>query len=223
MKKSNVVLSLGIIAFLFAFALPQKNGRIFIIGDSISLGYFPHVKKALENDAEVSHNPGNAQHTGTGLRLLDKWLGDGQYDVILFNWGLWDLCYRNPASDMQGQRDKLNGEITFTVDRYQSNMEGLVQRLLKTGAKLIFVTSTVIPPDEAGRFEGDEVTYNEAAAAIMDKYGVEVLDLHRYSVAVHKEHKRGDGDVHYTVEGYQKLADIVVDAVRKTLKYTTAY
>src|SRR5690606_27105062 len=128
-----------------------------------------------------------------------------------------DLCYRNPESTVQGRRDKLNGEVTFTVDRYEANMEQLVQRLEKRG-KLIFVTSTVIPPGEAGRFEGDEVIYNEAATAIMDKYGVDVLDLHRYSVDIHKGYGRAEGDVHYTVEGYRRLAVPVVDALRKALR-----
>ena len=218
MKTNQIFIALIAVALLCAFTFPQSKKKVLIIGDSISLGYFPTVKKALANEAEVLHNPGNAQHTGTGLRLLDQWLGDQKYDVILFNWGLWDLCYRHPDSKVQGQRDKMNGEITYTVDRYEANMEKLVQRLKKTGAKLVFVTTTVIPPDEAGRFEGDEITYNNAAKAIMKKYDVAVCDLHQYSIAVHKQYKKADGDVHYTAEGYQKLGDYITEAVKKVLE-----
>lgn len=203
------------IFFAFAFTPPAK--KALIIGDSISIGYFPTVKKELAGEVEVLHNPGNAQHTGTGLRMLDKWLGDQKYDVILFNWGLWDLCYRHPLSTVQGRRDKLNGEITYTVDVYEKNIEELVKRLKKTGAKLVFVTSTVVPPDEAGRFEGDEIIYNDAAKAIMKKYDVEVCDLHRASIDIHKKYKMADGDVHYTKEGYEKLAEPIVAAIRKSL------
>ena len=66
--------------------------RILIIGDSISIGYTPFVKELFQGRAEVVHNPGNAQHTGTGLENIDLWLGDGHWDVIHFNWSLWDLC-----------------------------------------------------------------------------------------------------------------------------------
>ncbi len=215
MKRCSLMLTLCATLLFLAFTVPSK--KVLIIGDSISLGYFPYVKKALENEAEVRHNPGNAQHTGTGLRMIDKWLDDNQYDVILFNWGLWDLCYRHPESTVQGQRDKLNGEITFTVDRYEANMEQLVKRLKQTGAKLVFVTTTVIPPDEAGRFEGDELTYNEAAIAVMEKYGVQVLDLHTPSIAIHETYKKGEGDVHYTPEGYQQLAEHVAEGIRQAI------
>lgn len=218
MKTNQIFIVLTLVVLLSAFTFPQTKKKVLIIGDSISLGYFPTVKKALANEAEVLHNPGNAQHTGTGLRLIDQWLGDQKYDVILFNWGLWDLCYRHPDSKVQGQRDKLNGEITYTVDRYEANMEELVKRLKKTGTKLVFVTTTVIPPDEAGRFEGDEITYNNAAKAIMKKYDVELCDLHKHSVGVHQQYKLKDGDVHYQPEGYQKLADPIISAVRNALK-----
>lgn len=218
MKRNQVFIALTAIALFCAFTFPQAKKKVLIIGDSISLGYFPTVKKELAAEAEVLHNPGNAQHTGTGLRMIDQWLGDQKYDVILFNWGLWDLCYRHPDSKVQGQRDKLNGEITYTVDRYEANMEKLVQRLKKTGAKLVFVTTTVIPPDEAGRFEGDEITYNNAAKNVMKKYGVELCDLHQYSVEVHKQYKLKDGDVHYVPEGYQKLGGYIAGALKKALK-----
>ncbi|MFD1630151.1 SGNH/GDSL hydrolase family protein [Pseudopedobacter beijingensis] len=218
MKLNRIFLGLTTIALLFAFAftIPKKN--VLIIGDSISIGYFPTVKKDLVNEAEVFHNPGNAQHTGTGLRMLDKWLGDQKYDVIVFNWGLWDLCYRHPESTVQGRRDKLNGEITYTVDVYEKNIEELVKRLKKTSAKLVFVTTTMIPPDEAGRFEGDEITYNDAAKAVMKKYDVEICDLHKHSIDIHKKYKLKDGDVHYTAEGYQKLAEPVISAIKQALK-----
>ncbi|NGM63104.1 SGNH/GDSL hydrolase family protein [Sphingobacterium sp. SGG-5] len=208
-------LSVTIIA-LAASAPPKK--KVLIIGDSISIGYFPFVRNALTQSAEVSHNPGNARHTGAGLRLLDKWLDGEKYDLILFNWGLWDLTYRHPESTVQGKRDKVNGKVTFTVDRYKANMDKLVQKLKNTKTPLLFVTTTVVPPDEAGRFEGDEVIYNKAAAEVMKKYDVDIVDLHRYSVDIHKQYRLKEGDVHYTKEGYEELSKPIVDAIKKKLK-----
>lgn len=215
MKKRLLVAVVAVLCC--AFGAPDKK-KILIIGDSISLGYYPAVKEALKNEAEVVHNPGNAQHTGTGLRMIDQWLGKDLYDVIVFNWGLWDLCYRHPDAKTYGQRDKIKGRITHTVDQYKANLDKLVQRLQQSGARLVFVTTTVIPPGEAGRFEGDELAYNKAAKAVMEKYHVMICDLYQPSVAIHKKYEVAKGDVHYTAEGYAELGTYITDCIRKELK-----
>ncbi len=65
--------------------------RVLLIGDSISGGYEKGVKRLLAGKAEVIKNAGNAEYTGTGLKKIDEWLGDGKWDVIHFNWGLWEM------------------------------------------------------------------------------------------------------------------------------------
>jgi len=112
----------------------SDRSDVLLIGDSISLGYTPHVVQLLQDTADVRHHKGNAQHTGTGLKKLDDWLGDTSWDVIHFNWGLWDLCYRHPESTVQGRRDKVRGTLTTTPQQYAENLEQLVQRLKQTGA-----------------------------------------------------------------------------------------
>ncbi|MDX1759889.1 MAG: SGNH/GDSL hydrolase family protein, partial [Arenibacter algicola] len=92
-----------------------KDPKILIIGDSISIGYFSKVKEALATKAIVMHNPGNAQHTGTGLEKIKDWIGKEDWDIIQFNWGLWDLCYRHPDSKVYGNRDKIKGTITYDL------------------------------------------------------------------------------------------------------------
>lgn len=195
----------------------QNRKKVLIIGDSISIGYTPFVKNALENEADVFHNKGNAQHTATGKNMVDEWVGDTKWDVIAFNWGLWDLCYRHPESKVQGNRDKVNGTIAFTVEQYTENLDTIVSKLKNTGAKLIFITTTVVPPNEAGRFEGDEIKYNNAASTIMKKYGIAIHDLHKSSIDIHKKYAKGEGDVHYTEEGYEALSKSVVKAIGELL------
>ncbi|MEX5491452.1 hypothetical protein ABFV43_21925, partial [Pseudomonas fulva] len=81
-----------------------------------------------------------------GLEKIDKWLAaEKKWDVIHFNWGLWDLCYRNPTSKNQGNRDKVNGKILSTPEEYEKDLEKLVARLKTTGAKLIWANTTVVP------------------------------------------------------------------------------
>ena len=100
----------------------------------------------------LTHNEGNAEHTSTGLRKINEWLGNETWDVIQFNWGLWDICYRNLDSKEQGHRDKINGTITCTQEEYKNNLDSLVKILKRTNAKLIFVTTTYVPQNESGRF-----------------------------------------------------------------------
>lgn len=40
--------------------------------------------------------PANCGDTRSGIKNLDRWLGTNHWDVIHFNWGLWDLCCRTP-------------------------------------------------------------------------------------------------------------------------------
>ncbi len=193
--------------------------RVLIIGDSISLGYTPFVKKELKGKALVAHNAGNAGDTGRGLEHLDAWLGEEHWDAIHFNWGLWDLCYRGSSSKVYGNRDKVHGKVTFTPEEYSRNLERLVLRLKKTGAVLIFATTTYVPEGEAGRFAGDDKRYNEAAVKIMKKHEVHINPLNSISEKIHKEHASGTGDVHYTAEGYRLLSEPVVKSIGRHLKY----
>ena len=186
--------------------------RVLIVGDSISIGYTPYVKALLEGRAEVRHNPGNAGHTGMGLEKLDRWLGDGRWDVIHFNWGLWDLAYRPGGSRVRGL-DKINGKQTWTPEQYGKNLEQLVKRLRATGASLIWATITPVPEAEPGRVAGDDVKYNAVAAKIMTAHGISINDLYAHMLPRVKEFCIGPDNVHLTSKGYQYLVKPVAASI----------
>ncbi|QGY43057.1 SGNH/GDSL hydrolase family protein [Maribellus comscasis] len=206
-----------LIALISFSGFQQKQKKVLIIGDSISIGYTPFVKEALADKATVVHNEGNGQHTGNGLKKLDSWLNDEKWDVIQFNWGLWDLCYRSPNSKEQGNRDKINGKITYSVEEYQQNLEQLVKKLKMTGAKLIFVTTSYVPENEAGRFAGDELKYNKVAKQIMKENGILVNDIWKTTKKIHKKQGQALNNVHYTPEGYKQIADKITSFLKKEL------
>ncbi len=197
------------VLFLLLSGYLQEKPKILVIGDSISIGYTPYVKELLLHQAEVFHNAGNAGHTGMGLAKIEEWLGVGDWDIIQFNWGLWDLCYRHPDSKVQGNRDKINGTLTATVDEYASRLDSIVTVLQRTDARLIFLTTTYVPEEEAGRFSEDAIKYNDAAKEVMRKRGVLVHDIYDASRQIHQEHGKGADDVHYTEEGYDELGQVV--------------
>ncbi len=189
-----------------------KTPRILIIGDSISIGYTPYVVKHFAGRAEVIHNPGNAGHTGMGLQNIHNWLGDEKWDIIQFNWGLWDLCYRHPDSQLYGNRDKVNGTITHSIEEYRANLDSIISILKQaSNAKLVFVTTTYVPKKEGGRYRQDAKRYNRAAKNVMKKHNIPFNDIYRRSAAIHKKFGIGDDDVHFTDRGYQKLGREIAD------------
>lgn len=216
MRKSIFSFAVVIPLCLAAFSFRQPN--ILIIGDSISIGYTPFVKDHFQGKALVEHNPGNAQHTGTGLEKIEEWLGDEDWDIVQFNWGLWDLAYRHPDAKAYGNRDKINGKVTFTVNQYAANLDTLVTLIKsKTDAKLIFVTTSYVPKEEAGRISSDPKKYNRAALEIMKKHNVIVNDIYKKSKRIHKQNGIGSDDVHYTTEGYENLGELISSFLEKEL------
>jgi alpha-L-fucosidase len=183
---------------------------VLLIGDSICGGYQQGVKKLLTGKAEVVKQEGNAQHTGTGLEKLDQWLGDGQWNVIHFNWGLWDLAYRNPKSENFGHLDKVDGKLTTSLPDYEKNLRTLVARLKKTGATLIWASTTPVPDGEPGRIKGDEVKYNAVAAKIMAENGIAIDDLH---AEVIRQGRPKTNNVHDTGDLSPKAAGSIVAAL----------
>lgn len=212
----NRILVVATLIFLFCSYTAPKP-RILIIGDSISIGYFPFVEEYFKDKAVVVHNPGNAQHTGTGLQQIHTWLGNEKWDVIQFNWGLWDMTYRHPGAATQGQRDKKNGKVTYTPDEYANNLNLLVGILKKTGARLVFVTTTYVPKEDEGRFTRDPQLYNSIAKRIMKDNGIQVNDIFAKSRRIHKKEGKGNNDVHYTKEGYRMLSEPICQLLDKVL------
>ncbi|MDP6354460.1 MAG: SGNH/GDSL hydrolase family protein, partial [Planctomycetota bacterium] len=56
--------------------------RVLLIGDSISIGYTLATRAQLKGKANVHRIPANGGDTRRGLQSMDKWLGEGKWDVI---------------------------------------------------------------------------------------------------------------------------------------------
>ncbi len=213
---------LPIVSSLFlAIHLPAAEAelpKVLLLGDSISIGYTPLVVEGMTDKAAVSRPKANCGNTQAGLANLDKWIAGGPWDVIHFNWGLHDLCYRNPESKEQGHRDKVKGTLSVPLPEYEKNLETLVERLKATGATLIFATTTVVPEGEAGRIVGDDVKYNDVATRVMKKHGVLINDLHALTKTFGAELFVGPGNVHFTKEGSTQLAAQVMASIDSALK-----
>lgn len=194
----------------------RRLPKVLLIGDSIMGGYYKPTSARLKDEAVVTRIDGQGGHTGTGLEKLDSWLGDTKWDVIHFNWGLHDIAYHPPG--MKRVEDKVKGKVTTSLEDYERNLDKLVIRLKKTGAKLIWASTTVVPEGDPGRFVGDDKKYNDVAEKIMKKHGVVIDDLYTLSKTFPPKLLGGPGNVHFAGAGYGKLGDQVADAIRAAFK-----
>jgi acyl-CoA thioesterase-1 len=196
--------------------VPDEPGlpRVLLIGDSISMGYTLQVRKALDGKANVHRPPENCFYAANGLKKLDTWLGDKKWDVIHFNFGLHDNNYLDADGKLV---DPANGNLVATPAEYEKNLHEIVRRLKETGATLIFATTTPIPVGSPGRVAGAEVAYNEAALRVMKDEGVMVNDLHAF-VLPRQEKIQRPNNVHYTDEGYDEMAKLVVAKIETALR-----
>ena len=175
-----------------------KLPRILLIGDSVSRGYTQPTRKALAGKANVHRAPANCGPTASGLKNLDVWLGEGKWDVIHFNFGIHDRA--TPAAD------------------YVKRLEEIVVRLEKTGAKLIWASTTPIPDNPAQKQTAASIVEkNVLAAEVMKKHGIPTDDLFGAMTPRLKEFQP-PLDVHFTGAGYDFLGATVGEAILVRLK-----
>ena len=172
--------------------------KILLIGDSVSRGYTQAVRKALAGKANVHRAPENCGPTANGLKKIDIWLGEEKWDGIHFNFGIHD---RNTP-----------------LTEYGARLEQLVQRMAKTGAKLVWASTTPIPDDAPKQQTAVSVVErNQLAAKIMEKYGVKTDDLFE-AITPQLATLQNPNDVHFNAAGYDFLGQTVATAVEAALK-----
>ncbi|PQO25093.1 SGNH/GDSL hydrolase family protein [Blastopirellula marina] len=201
-----------------------KLPNVLILGDSISIGYTLQVRDLLKGKANVFRphtadgtKPENCSGTTKGVESIDRWLGDRKWDVIHFNWGLHDLKHvTEPGGNTVS--NKAEDPVQATVLQYSQNIEKIVERLDKTGAKLIFATTTPVVPGTTGPLREPESPskYNAAAVKIMKEHGVSVNDLFAFCDPQIEKLQRPK-NVHFTDAGSQALAEQVAKAIESAL------
>lgn len=203
---------------------PASKRRLLILGDSISMGYTPVLKKLLA-DEMVVHRPmrgekmENCSGTTYGVMNIDRWLqiDGGRWDVIHFNWGLHDL--KHMKADGKTASDLAADPAQASVEVYEKQLREIVKKLKATGARLVFASTTPVPdePMKVYRSNADVLRYNEAAFKVMKEEGVAVNDLYSFVRPRMKELQIQPANVHFTPAGSEELAAEVIRAVRAAL------
>ena len=162
------------------FACNETRPNIFLIGDSIRLGYCRTVKESLADVADVFYFSDNCKSTQYAIFNAQGWANKFDdpelVDIVHFNCGHWDAAHF------------FGVEFSLTsIEEYARNMHvlvGLLQRFF-SNAKLIFATSTPMNPDptkiDASPRSNEELdAYNRVAVEVMKEHGVTVSDLNAY-------------------------------------------
>lgn len=121
--------------------------NVLLLGDSIRLFYQDKVKEKLGSDYKVMSPEENCRFSYYALNSLRFWLPKFETpDIIHWNIGLWDSAILYPEDG-----------CFVPKSEYVENMKKILRELKKTGAKIIFATTTPVS-DEKSIFTGSYAT-----------------------------------------------------------------
>ncbi len=202
------------------------RARVLMLGDSISLGYTPVVKRLLADRVVVDRifgkdgKPLNNLSSLVARAKLDRWIEEikrresiDHWDIIYFNFGLHDLMFIG-ARGVAVPRSRAEKQAVPPW-RYEQNLRWLLGRFGELAAKTIFATTT--PGIEAGKMDEDQVElYNFVAKRLMRRAGIEVDDLFA-AIRPKTKELQHPGDVHFGKAGYELLGRRVAATIDAAL------
>ncbi len=189
--------------------------KVFLLGDSIRIGYDEYVRELLKGTADVFYPEDNGRFAGYTYICIPQWKNlagnPDEVNVVHWNCGHWDCAHF--------YRDS---EPYSTVEEYSvwlRRVHNCIRRNF-TAAQIIFATTTGVAP---GRYEqmssprsNEEIAlYNKAATQVMSELGVPVNDLAVYAANFPIDYYADE--VHFTETGSRLLAGMVADKIRKYL------
>ncbi|MBQ8428968.1 MAG: SGNH/GDSL hydrolase family protein [Clostridia bacterium] len=189
---------------------------VFLLGDSIRLGYERYVKAMLEDYVKV-YTPGEVN--GGMAQYLQRWVHvwarernvPTDLDLVHWNAGLWDVL-------------RIWGDDTFTSpDFYAETLVKIHNRLRHTfpKAKLVFALSTAVREEgyignEYKRYNSDIRLFNEIAIKTLQPLGEEFDDL--YSVSETAPKACYSDPTHFnTLAGIERIGGTVVACICEKL------
>jgi hypothetical protein len=199
-------------------AVPKAYGNVapplvFLVGDSIRMGYEPHVRRELEGGFAVAGPAENCEDSAKVLARLESWLPDG-VAVAHVNCGLHDV--------KRAREGPLAGRCQVVLDGYRENVRAILRLALERCRRVVWATTTPVVEDrhraakEFDRLNADVLAYNEAAVGIARSLGVPANDLHAAVASFPGGAEAAicaDG-VHFADDGGRRLAREVARFVR---------
>ena len=212
---------------LFVSWSPSKP-KLFLIGDSISVQYWPYLKENISYMADIDrkNDDGQAEKNldvptganGGDSRMVLEYLRakfrDSSFkpDYLLLNCGLHDI-----------KHDPKTGVIQVKEEDYRSYLNEIVRLLKKNKVKLVWIRTTWVIDDvhnkkssSIRRYEADVLKYNAIADEVCQKNKIPAIDLYTFSKQLGAE--QIIDHVHYSKPAQALQAAYISGFMQKILK-----
>ena len=187
--------------------------KVFLIGDSIRMGYDKYVKEALSGVADVRYPDENSRFAEYVLRYAHTWKNNlelaDDVDLVHWNAGLWDVL-------------ELFGDGPLTpIDCYGAFIKRIDKRLrmLFPKAKIVFATSTAIIEGVAKEFIRHNATidaYNKKAIEMLADTDTVINDLFPLSKSMPDSY-HSDATHYNTPEALEVIGGRVISVICREL------
>ncbi|MDA0283023.1 MAG: SGNH/GDSL hydrolase family protein [Planctomycetota bacterium] len=200
-----------------------EKPRVLFLGDSVHRQMISAAANELNDSVRIEFPRGvSPSNSGAALKQIDELLGNGEWDLIYFNFGLGDLLHKDPRTkEIRAMSKEVGGVRVTSPDDYQKNLDAIVERLKQTDAMLVWAHTTPIAnADSSGLFEaGSAAEYNKVAEKVMVRHEVPVNDIHAYVMAQFKEVDKHPDNLQYlkALQNKSPLHKPVVEVIRKLL------
>jgi lysophospholipase L1-like esterase len=205
----NLLLPFFLLLLPAASARDKAVPRVLFLGDPVHQTIVQTAAKELGGQVSVHYPSGIvASDSGSALARIDQLVGEGEWDIIYFNFGIGDLFYKDPSTREIRVMSKHGGGVRVsTPAQYEQQLEAIVQRLRETNAKLIWGSTTpMVTVHFFNSYQGNlfdenaEREYNSIAARVMAKSKVPVVDLHGHVMARFKPDEKHPPYTQYAKE-----------------------
>jgi hypothetical protein len=172
----------------------MNNTKLFILGDSISIHYGQFLEKMVAPQFEYSRKTGtepqlegsrfwgepNGKHSNDGRDYMNLMTADPNWrpDVMLLNAGIHDLTTMDPVTKVK----------QVPLNLYIQNLTTVLDAMDRRKVQVIWVNTTPVNENyyrehnmDMKHYSADVEAYNAAAAELMAKKVVPVIDLHAFT------------------------------------------
>ena len=180
---------------------------LVLIGDSIRMGYQATVRERLAS-VDIWSPEANGGDSANVLAHLDEWGAAHSPQVVHLNCGLHDI--KKPFD---------SGRAQIGLDEYRRHLRAIFDRILSTGARLVWASTTPVDEDlhhrnkGFNRFTDDVAASHSVALDLATAEDVTVNDLHAVIESAGRTHLLREDGVHFSEEGSQLLGDAVAEFV----------
>lgn len=210
--------------------------NILVIGDSVTIRYRPELTERLGKQVALYGLWENARYTGYALDRWSSWMLNPRrlyptptgkleekagrrrhWDVLLVNWGLWDVA------------QVLDTGYRTEIEDYRENLHALIELALAVNGpgynppRVVVSTTTPIPEDYPPvSTDNDVILYNSVMKEVVNGFideghPVRLNDLYAFTKP-HQAEWQIPGDTHFVPEADWIIAGRMAQIIRDEIE-----